>query len=805
MTESLKVLRQNGDALRKIDFGEIYCSPDKQCSKIVKFVNLTSGKLKVKITVPEAGESFPARLTLFPIDDDSMCDDALKEMVAEMPQEDIICDSNSDQNILIVLNPSITTWGCSDASGNSSTYHVQNSFHNISSSVTLEVEGVVLHEKITIPVSASMCTSVMYIDETDIEFDSCGIGNTYVRDIQVWNRSECRLLFRIVPFLNYDSSPYSGIESALSFSEFDTSRPVAFSKPLQIPAYASKRFRCTFKPKGKTEREINYNYLFENLNNGPNSIMLNCHIFVSDKEQSLAVTIENESGEIFGSGKSLDFGDCYTGLICSRNLYVKNNLSDRVVSVRLSSDREGELAIDLSGHVDVETLHSINLSGTLIPFSYATANAFTGNNEQSNPLFEGLMPTVSSSMSGNRYSALPPLPSILSETPTPNVAPPDHQDEEDDEEEDDDFHTNSSYHNHNHNLGHRKVGLGQSRNGRQKGSSVTSTSGGSNKQSTCEGESWSVKGFSSAITMGLVEYGNGYGEGAEGEDEMFVNHGRWPDPPTPNVHPSPSKVGHGGATWRGREAVGDEPARPPRGTKFGDVDAHLDQATLANGPTQSAPNCSNGVVRFDPATESKYQGAALTESGKRERLEALELRPGERKPISVQYCPCGAPGGRPKEVLAAWARHSFGFGNDATAAPGRFGRESFTGYRDSISNVHALGALAARSMKLFITWTERPLPYSTTGGQAKRSIKAFEGSAAGAGWAAESGAQSLVDGGPSAGAGIVGQLNIGRGMPGTRLVAESMGTEQSDRLGTSKAGHGFGGEQRSRSITCRAR
>ena len=344
----IEILRKNGEILLSLDFGEIYFTPDRSESKILKFVNKFDHDAKVRILVAESSEKFPAKLKLIAIDDISTVDESFKEMAAEIPQDDIYCPANSSINVLVILTADVT-----------STSQVYTSYHYITATATFQTYQILQNDdspqivqSYNIPISANICASILYIDETDVEFEAT-IGNTYFRDIQIWNRSESKLFYR---FLYLNGTKH--MNSMLTFSEPESGKTLQFGKTLLMLPFATKRVRCTMKARILGEHKATY--VVENLNNSSNTMSINCGAFVKEADDSEGVSIEMESGEALGSGQVLDLGDCYTGLVVMKRLWLRNKSTD-TIHLSLSSDHPEELSFDLSGHLEDVNISSLQL------------------------------------------------------------------------------------------------------------------------------------------------------------------------------------------------------------------------------------------------------------------------------------------------------------------------------------------------------------------------------------------------------------------------------------------------------------
>ena len=122
---------------------------------------------------------------------------------------------------------------------------------------------------LSVIVSASFCLSLMSVDDYKIEFDQSVVGDTYVRDFQVWNRSECPLVYRLVVPNQKDSKSTNRTRSVhqeipyIKFQDFDNSTPISLQDSIQIPAFGSKRIRTLFKATvGDIHKYIKYIHYF---------------------------------------------------------------------------------------------------------------------------------------------------------------------------------------------------------------------------------------------------------------------------------------------------------------------------------------------------------------------------------------------------------------------------------------------------------------------------------------------------------------------------------------------------------------
>jgi hypothetical protein len=177
----------------------------------------------------------------------------------------------------------------------------------------------------------------------------------YVRDMQVWNRSECPLSFKIIPLHDIANDSHQ----ILSFQEFDTGRIIPYDRIINIPAFASKRLRVVFRANELGILKLTLR--LENINNPSNNAIITCRINVIDVTDNDSLILELESGQIVGTGQTLELGDCYCGLTVKRRLWVKNISKDTVI-LDISSDNPSDIRLDFSGHVADTNPESIKLN-----------------------------------------------------------------------------------------------------------------------------------------------------------------------------------------------------------------------------------------------------------------------------------------------------------------------------------------------------------------------------------------------------------------------------------------------------------
>jgi hypothetical protein len=145
----------------------------------------------------------------------------------------------------------------------------------------------------------------------------------------------------------------------LSFQEFDTGRIIPYDRVINVPAFASKRLRVVFRANELGVLKITLR--LENMNNSTNNSTITCRINVIDVTDNDSLVLELESGQIVGTGQTLELGDCYCGMTFRRRLWVKNISKDTVI-LDISSDNPSDIRLDFSGHIPDTNPESIKLN-----------------------------------------------------------------------------------------------------------------------------------------------------------------------------------------------------------------------------------------------------------------------------------------------------------------------------------------------------------------------------------------------------------------------------------------------------------
>ena len=334
--ELFHVETSEGDVVSSLDYGEMFLKPDLCVSKVLVLCNDSSDEILLNIK-DGASDEYKISVKIFEMDDDEEVDKHFLQMISEMPQESIRLLPNTKLRALFLLtSSSLPHEATLQRKSRTSFFHVSPVMKFL---LTVNDEAVA---EALFPIYISLCLSLFSLDETDIVFDSCLVGNTYVRDVQVWNRSEGLLHYRVTPI---STDRHLLKESPLLLSDFDTGNSIVCSKNnLIIPAFSSRRVRISFK--ATHVEDTVHRFRFENCNNSSNTIILSCRLTVFAEDDTDELVVENDSGVQIGvGGRYFDFGDCYNGVETVRKLWLRNK-TNNTIEIRISTDCSNEIEVD---------------------------------------------------------------------------------------------------------------------------------------------------------------------------------------------------------------------------------------------------------------------------------------------------------------------------------------------------------------------------------------------------------------------------------------------------------------------------
>jgi len=178
------------------------------------------------------------------------------------------------------------------------------------------------HQRFTLLLLASCCYPVLYLDKTDtgdetnriLHFTPCFVGNTYFKDIQLWNRSECTL--------EYSINTMQMIPQ-ISLSEYDSGSKIDFGQSLKLAPFASKRVRVSFR--SSTVGEGTTHLRVQNLNNPENVFGVACNYSVVDKDETDVISIVLDDGTVLPYGKVFTVDTVYSDIVRIEGFWIQNN------------------------------------------------------------------------------------------------------------------------------------------------------------------------------------------------------------------------------------------------------------------------------------------------------------------------------------------------------------------------------------------------------------------------------------------------------------------------------------------------
>lgn len=313
---ALQLETLDGTILKSVDFGEVYFTPDTKIYRKYILRNVSSDPLSVLAIQVCQYEEYQIRFKILALDDSLEDESFLLPLLSEIQPQEILVSPNAAVPILITASFSLCSSERSQRMMSLSNLQVKTLLHAVCK------DHIGDNYDVPFPFYALICTSFMTLDENKVEFDSCVVGSTYVRDVQLRNKSECPLKVRLVPLSN--------IDIPILFSEFETGNPISFFETYTIEPFASKRLRISLK--AKTPLEAQCTISIENLRNYTNNALLTISVFVMHKvivlyvhvcfcscvvvqEDSDVLTVELDGGVVLGSsGEIFDLGECYNGV-----------------------------------------------------------------------------------------------------------------------------------------------------------------------------------------------------------------------------------------------------------------------------------------------------------------------------------------------------------------------------------------------------------------------------------------------------------------------------------------------------------
>lgn len=122
------------------------------------------------------------------------------------------------------------------------------SYFNVSSRCYLQyhsqsnnVDNTIPEKRLEFTFSASLCTSLMHVENADLRFNECVKRDTYMQEITIWNRSESQLQFEIKwDNTNSTNEQEKKNKRAVKFYEAEELREIDFGEVLIVPSFAPR-------------------------------------------------------------------------------------------------------------------------------------------------------------------------------------------------------------------------------------------------------------------------------------------------------------------------------------------------------------------------------------------------------------------------------------------------------------------------------------------------------------------------------------------------------------------------------------
>ncbi|KAI8639190.1 hypothetical protein BD408DRAFT_435399 [Parasitella parasitica] len=185
---------------------------------------------------------------------------------------------------------------------------------------------------------ATVCQSVLVADELDtgLIFEDSIVGETYIKDVTIRNRSAIDLHWRLNTLdLNRQQQQYGiGADDWLQF--VDACTFTTLGSPMSIAPFSIYTFRVVFTP--KEVGKFNYDLQIENINDVQNIVQTKIH--ATTKRFMHRETLVVKSGNI------LDFGDCISGNWSMQQI-VLSNVSEASIEVHFSVEGGVEMAFNV--------------------------------------------------------------------------------------------------------------------------------------------------------------------------------------------------------------------------------------------------------------------------------------------------------------------------------------------------------------------------------------------------------------------------------------------------------------------------
>jgi hypothetical protein len=235
-------------------------------------------------------------------------------------------------------------------------------YHNLSEKQENEIPSL------EFTYTCRLCTSIMYLDKSELDFQEIYCGESALLEFMVWNRSESNLLFQIKQ--NEDSAVVS--ENEILFYEADNEDPITEDQVITVASFAPKIIHVQVS--GVSLGSFKCSYQFCNLNTAFNTM----DVVLKGRVVSLHSEIANvlafgDSPNDKGFLRSLEYGSCHVGVQEVKSLWLAN-ISEKAVHVTLSVPSSSDAKIQFESS-DISKKETV-VSGQAAPRLYPDENPF---------------------------------------------------------------------------------------------------------------------------------------------------------------------------------------------------------------------------------------------------------------------------------------------------------------------------------------------------------------------------------------------------------------------------------------------
>ncbi|GJQ10785.1 hypothetical protein GpartN1_g2576.t1 [Galdieria partita] len=199
-------------------------------------------------------------------------------------------------------------------------------------------------------VTGRLCPSVLLPDTHEIVFDNCSVGETYVRDLNIWNLSEISSTFtfglKYIDRITLDGkSSYrltgGSLGNWISIVDYETGASV--EDIIDVAGFSYRRLQVIFR--ALAEGETNYYFEMENHRDLRNSFTIKVSSIVTGD-------LPNDTLEVLNlSNGQIDFGECYYEDSVARKITIRN-VSKQELEISLGSDRDDEVVYEIVNDED---------------------------------------------------------------------------------------------------------------------------------------------------------------------------------------------------------------------------------------------------------------------------------------------------------------------------------------------------------------------------------------------------------------------------------------------------------------------